>query len=143
MNLYLWEGLMKELIVNAGNLIKNRRKAKGLSTSELAHTLNISPGLLNNIENSKTDCFNLELLYSISNALDISVIDIISYDISNILNESLQINELSSSVKEQIITLIKSLTLISNNDNWNYEKTTLLFKKLNDEILFLNKISSL
>lgn len=133
---------MKELIVNAGNVIKNKRKAKGLSTLELAHTLNISPGLLNNIENSKTDCFNLELLYSISNALDIPVTDIISYDISSILSEVNSLSELSSSTQEQLIILTKSLLLISNNPNWNPSKTALLLEKLNNEIIFLNKISS-
>ncbi|MDU4892361.1 MAG: helix-turn-helix transcriptional regulator [Clostridium sp.] len=133
---------MKELIVNAGNVIKNKRKAKGLSTLELAHILNISPGLLNNIENSKTDCFNLELLYSISNALDIPVTDIISYDISSILSEVNTLSELSHSVQEQLIILIKSLLIITNNPNWSPIKMALLLEKLNDEILFLNKLYS-
>lgn len=133
---------MKELIINAGNVIKNKRKSKGLSTLELSHTLNISPGLLNNIENSKTDCFNLELLYSISNALDIPVTDIISYDISSILSEVNTLSELSASIQEQLIILTKSLLLISNNHNWSPLKTALLLEKLNDEILFLNKLYS-
>ena len=53
---------MKEVIANAGSIIRSKRKSKGLSTLELAHTLNISPGLLNNIENSKTDCFQYYLI---------------------------------------------------------------------------------
>lgn len=134
---------MKEVIANAGSIIRSKRKSKGLSTLELAHTLNISPGLLNNIENSKTDCFNLELLYSISNTLDIPVIDIISYDISSILSEINPHNELSTVIKEQLTILIKSLIHISNNKDWSPEKTALLLEKFNNEILFLNKLSSL
>lgn len=133
---------MNNLILNVGNIIKSHRKAKGLSTQDLASLLHVSAGLINNIENSKTDCFNLELLYSISNILEVPVTDIISYNIDNIFDEVSPNVEFSPSIKLQIAQLIKSLITISNNPNWNPEKLSLLIQKLNNDITFLNKISS-
>lgn len=52
---------MSKLINNAGNLIRSKRKEKGYSTQKLAKLLNVSPGLINNIENGKTDTFNKEI----------------------------------------------------------------------------------
>ena len=71
---------MNKLTINAGNLIKYKRKVKGYSTQELAKLLDVSPGLINNIENAKTDTFNLELLYKISSTLDIPITDILSFN---------------------------------------------------------------
>lgn len=134
---------MDNLIFNAGNIIKAQRKAKGFSTLELANLLHVSPGLINNIENSKTDCFNLHLLYSVSKILEIPVTDIISYNIDNILDDINPSTEISTSIKGQVVLLIKALVNISNNPNWNSEKMSLLIEKLNNDISFLNKISSL
>ncbi|HII4452642.1 helix-turn-helix domain-containing protein [Clostridium perfringens] len=52
---------MSKLINNAGNLIRSKHKEKGYSIQELAKLLNVSPGLINNIENGKTDTFNKEI----------------------------------------------------------------------------------
>ena len=53
-----------------GNLIRSKRKYCGYSTQELADKIGISAGSINNIENAKTDTFNLKLLNDLSNALD-------------------------------------------------------------------------
>ena len=45
-----------------GNLIRSKRKYCGYSTQELADKIGISAGSINNIENAKTDTFNLKLL---------------------------------------------------------------------------------
>ena len=69
---------------NLGDLIRYKRKDCGYSTQELAKLLDVSPGLINNIENAKTDTFNIDLLYKLSSILDIPITDILSYKINNI-----------------------------------------------------------
>ncbi|MDU6209453.1 MAG: helix-turn-helix transcriptional regulator [Clostridium perfringens] len=126
---------MSKLINNAGNLIRLKRKEKGYSTQELAKLLNVSPGLINNIENGKTDTFNLELLHKISDILNISSSHIISDNIKDITLENINISL-------SFIPLLKSLNLISNNPNWDSKKIQLLLNKLLDDINFYNKILS-
>ena len=126
---------MSKLINNAGNLIRSKRKEKGYSTQELAKLLNVSPGLINNIENGKTDTFNLELLHKISDILNISSSNIISDNIKDITLENINISL-------SFIPLLKSLNLISNNPNWDSKKIQLLLDKLLDDINFYNKILS-
>ena len=126
---------MSKLINNAGNLIRSKRKEKGYSTQELAKLLNVSPGLINNIENGKTDTFNLELLHKISDILNISSSHIISDNIKDITLENINISL-------SFIPLLKSLNLISNNHNWDSKKIQLLLDKLLDDINFYNKILS-
>ena len=126
---------MSKLINNAGTLIRSKRKEKGYSTQELAKLLNVSPGLINNIENGKTDTFNLELLHKISDILNISSSHIISDNIKDITLENINISL-------SFIPLLKSLNLISNNPNWDSKKIQLLLDKLLDDINFYNKILS-
>lgn len=126
---------MSKLINNAGNLIRSKRKEKGYSTQELAKLLNVSPGLINNIENGKTDTFNLELLHKISDILNISSSHIISDNIKDITLENINISL-------SFIPLLKSLNLISNNPNLDSKKIQLLLDKLLDDINFYNKILS-
>lgn len=59
-----------------GDLIKEHRKLKGLSTQEISKLLDISVGLFNNIENSRHDVFKLELLFKLANLLDIPINEI-------------------------------------------------------------------
>lgn len=134
---------MNKLVINAGNLVKFKRKSKGYSTQELAKLLDVSPGLINNIENAKTDTFNLELLYKISSTLDISVAEIISYNLDNILNSISNDTDMSSSLKLNIKPLLKTLVQLSNNENLSKEKINLLLEKIIDDINFYNKMSSL
>ncbi len=58
---------------NLGKLIKKYPNTKGYSTQLLAERLNISAGLLNNIENARNDFFNLKLLNMIINELNIPI----------------------------------------------------------------------
>jgi len=64
-----------------GEKIREYRKIKGLTTLELAEQLNISSGLLNNIENGKSDSFQLELLNKMVQVLAIPLKEVpIFYD---------------------------------------------------------------
>lgn len=134
---------MNKLVIDAGKIIKYKRKAKGYSTQELAKLLNVSPGLINNIENAKNDTFNIELLYKVSNILDIPVIDIISYNLDNIFNNTIINGNSSSSFQEQIKPLFKALTQFAINTNYNSDKLNILLEKLINEINYYNKINSL
>ncbi|MCT4621586.1 MAG: helix-turn-helix domain-containing protein [Marinisporobacter sp.] len=64
---------MNKLFKDFGKKVKKYRKAKGYSTSEIAGRLGVSVGLINNIENGKTDTFKLELLVNLSKELDIPI----------------------------------------------------------------------
>ena len=74
---------MNELLIKLGNLIRTNRKYKKYSTKELADKLQVSSGLINNIENAKTDSFNLALLNNLSTTLEIDIIDFISLNLNN------------------------------------------------------------
>ena len=134
---------MNKLAINAGNLIKYKRKVKGYSTQELAKLLDVSPGLINNIENAKTDTFNLELLYKISSTLDIPITDIISYNMDTILTSAFDNNPEMSSLKLNLEPLLKAIIQISNNKNLTSDKVDIFLDKVVDDINFYNKISSL
>ena len=134
---------MNKLTINAGNLIKYKRKVKGYSTQELAKLLDVSPGLINNIENAKTDTFNLELLYKISSTLDIPITDILSYNMDTILTSAFDNNPEMSSLKLNLEPLLKAIIQISNNKNLTSNKIDIFLDKVVDDINFYNKISSL
>lgn len=134
---------MNKLTINAGNLIKYKRKVKGYSTQELAKLLDVSPGLINNIENAKTDTFNLELLYKISSTLDIPITDILSYNMDTILTSAFDNNAEMSSLKLNLEPLLKAIIQISNNKNLTSDKVDIFLDKVVDDINFYNKISSL
>lgn len=59
-----------------GETIRKYRKLKDYSTQYLANKLNISVGLLNNIENGRTDAFQLGLLNKIIDELEIPLSEI-------------------------------------------------------------------
>jgi transcriptional regulator with XRE-family HTH domain len=54
-----------------GKLVKFYRKEKHLTTSTLAENLDVSVGLINNIENGRNDVFKLELFEKLIKELDI------------------------------------------------------------------------
>ena len=133
---------MNKLVIDAGKLIKYKRKAKGYSTQELAKLLDVSPGLINNIENAKNDTFNINLLYKISSTLDIPVTEIISYNLDTVLNSILDSSEIPSYLKLNVKPLFKALIQLSNNKNISSEKMDIILEKLIDDINFHNKMSS-
>lgn len=68
-----------------GLLVRKQRKAKSLSTQDLAKKLGVSSGLINNIENSKNDVFELELLMNLIKELNISI--------DNVFIEAIKVNK--------------------------------------------------
>jgi len=63
--------------INLGNLIKEKRLQKGLNIQQLATILNVSVGFMSNLENAKTDAFNIDLIYNLCNSLGMSPLNFI------------------------------------------------------------------
>lgn len=123
---------MDKFILDSGIIIKNARKNKGYSTQYLSKLLGISTGLINNIENGKTDVFNLHLLYSLSNILDIPITQIILYD-------SFPNNISSEAIPNDFNLILNKLIEFSSKVNWDKSKINTLCNKLIYEIDFIKK----
>lgn len=115
-----------------GNLIRSKRKYCGYSTQELADKIGISAGSINNIENAKTDTFNLKLLNDLSNALDIDLYQALS---QNTQNKNYSFNNLQSTedISNKHDELLYKLTSLINS-NTNKINIAILLDKLINEI---------
>lgn len=133
-----------------GEKVREYRKKKDLTTLELAEQLSISSGLLNNIENGKSDSFQLELLNKMVQVLDIPLREVpifydyndeltliqnddnlsIKADLNNIKNkESFQ-----SFLEEFIKMYIEFLPMVKDEEEFN--KLMISQIKLNIETCF-------
>ena len=115
-----------------GNLIRSKRKYCGYSTQELADKIGISAGSINNIENAKTDTFNLQLLNDLSNALDIDLYLALS---QNTQNKNYSFNNLNPTedISNKHDELLYKLTSLINS-NTNKINIAILLDKLINEI---------
>ena len=115
-----------------GNLIRSKRKYCGYSTQELADKIGISAGSINNIENAKTDTFNLKLLNDLSNALDIDLYLALS---QNTQNKNYSFNNLNPTedISNKHDELLYKLTSLINR-NTNKINIAILLDKLINEI---------
>lgn len=115
-----------------GNLIRSKRKYCGYSTQELADKIGISAGSINNIENAKTDTFNLKLLNDLSNALDIDLYQALS---QNTQNKNYSFNNLNPTedISNKHDELLYKLTSLINS-NTNKINIAILLDKLINEI---------
>jgi transcriptional regulator with XRE-family HTH domain len=105
--------IMNELILRIGKLVREKRLEKGYTTQELADLLGVSSGLVNNIENAKTDSFNFTLMEKLNNILGISPISILTNDsgeIEKLLHISQDIpGQLSSRINDIIKAYIDAV----------------------------------
>ena len=115
-----------------GNLIRSKRKYCGYSTQELADKIGISAGSINNIENAKTDTFNLKLLNDLSNALDIDLYLALSQNTQN-KNYSFNNPQPTEDISNKHDELIYKLTSLINS-NTNKINIAILLDKLINEI---------
>lgn len=115
-----------------GNLIRSKRKYCGYSTQELADKIGISAGSINNIENAKTDTFNLKLLNDLSNALDIDLYLALS---KNTQSKNYSFNNLNPTedISNKHDELLYKLTSLINS-NTNKINIAILLDKLINEI---------
>ena len=115
-----------------GSLIRSKRKYCGYSTQELADKIGISAGSINNIENAKTDTFNLQLLNDLSNALDIDLYLALSQNTQN-KNYSFNNPQPTEDISNKHDELIYKLTSLINS-NTNKINIAILLDKLINEI---------
>ena len=115
-----------------GNLIRSKRKYCGYSTQELADKIGISAGSINNIENAKTDTFNLKLLNDLSNALDIDLYLALSQNTQN-KNYSFNNPQPTEDISNKHDELLYKLTSLINS-NTNKINIAILLDKLINEI---------
>lgn len=115
-----------------GNLIRSKRKYCGYSTQELADKIDISAGSINNIENAKTDTFNLKLLNDLSNALDIDLYLALSQNTQN-KNYSFNNPQPTEDISNKHDELLYKLTSLINS-NTNKINIAILLDKLINEI---------
>lgn len=128
---------MKDIIIRIGKLVKEKRIEKGYSTQELAEKLEVSSGLVNNIENGKTDTFNIELMEKLSSVLDMEILPLLvnkSDDVRKMLSITKDIPEnLSGQINKVIEAYIKAAIELNFNDR----KLEALLNKLLYEIEFM------
>lgn len=100
---------MDEVYKQFGKIVRKYRKQKNYSTQKLAEILNVSTGLINNIENGKNDVFKLDLFVSLIKELEIP-----SEDLGSLFNSKLKFSFTQSNPQE-IILQIKTTSNSSQN----------------------------
>jgi transcriptional regulator with XRE-family HTH domain len=131
---------MEELVIRIGRLVKEKRIEKEYSTQELAEKLDISAGLINNIERGKTDTFNLNLMGRLCSTLGIEILSLLADktdDISRLLNISQEIPE---NLSNQINILTEEYIKAAIKLNFNDKKLETMLYKLVYEVNFLSEI---
>lgn len=123
-----------------GNLIRSKRKYCGYSTQELADKIGISAGSINNIENAKTDTFNLNLLNDLSNALDIDLYLALSQNTQN-KNYSFNNPQPTEDISNKHDELLYKLTILINS-NTNKLNIAILLDKLINEINYFYTLTN-
>ena len=127
---------MNELLIKLGNLIRTNRKYNKYSTKELADKLQVSSGLINNIENGKTDSFNLALLNNLSAILEINIIDFISLNLNN--TNSLSFN--NKDIENKYMLLASQLNNLVFSNKLDDNTTILLLDKLLIELNYFDSL---
>ncbi len=131
---------MENLIIRIGKLVREKRLGLGYTTQELADKLEVSAGLINNIENAKTDSFNLSFMGRLCSALDVPLISILASnteDISKLLNIS---NNIPEALSYQINEIIQEYIKVAIKFNFNADKLDMITDKILCELRFVNKI---
>lgn len=123
-----------------GNLIRSKRKYCGYSTQELADKIGISAGSINNIENAKTDTFNLKLLNDLSNALDTDLYLALSQNTQN-KNYSFNNPQPTEDISNKHDELLYKLTSLINS-NTNKINIAILLDKLINEINYFYTLTN-
>lgn len=107
---------MPNIYLELGKNIRKYRKKKELSTPELAKRLNISTGLVNNIENGRHDVFKLELLLNLMKELDVSLGELLQFDGIDIRSINLQ-QQLKKILSNEVSTSNAKVDYLNHNLN--------------------------
>jgi len=147
------EGICKEL----GKKIRKYRKNKGLTTSELAKRLNVSVGHISNLENGKNDIFKLELLFNLSEELDIPLNKLLNistlkvdevatnrekFEVSFIKPDVIQNKDIPI-IKKYLKILVENYLDNISNYNYHEESIATITDHLVQELSFMKKLNTL
>lgn len=124
-----------------GETIRRYRKQKGYTISGLADKLGISVGLLSNIETSKTDSFQLNLLNSIIRELDIPISELglfsNPYHIENLNITSIkEFNKIRPLLEKLTTSFITTFSALSFDES----KISLIVDMLIEELKTINQL---
>lgn len=131
---------MEELIIRIGKLVKQKRLEKGYTTQELAEKLDVSVGLVNNIENGKTDTFNIALMDKLYSTLDIELISLLANKTDDILKFLNVSHEVPKNLSKNINILIDEYLGAAIKLNFNNKKLETILNKIIYEIKFLSEV---
>jgi transcriptional regulator with XRE-family HTH domain len=118
-----------------GETIRKYRNKKGYTITQLADSLNVSTGLISNIETNKTDSFQLVLLNKIIKKLDIPICELNlftePYPVLKFLNNnSDDLNKIKANIETLINAFITVASSLSFEEDQIEELTTLLILEL-------------
>lgn len=124
-----------------GQTIRKYRHKKGYTIIQLADKLEVSIGLLSNIEKGKTDSFQLTLLNNIVNELDIPLSEL------KLFPEPYPIEELNTNlskdlnkIKPSLQTLINAFITTSSALSFNESEADLIADMLINELKSITKL---
>lgn len=134
---------MTKQMVNLAIKVKERRKTYGYTTADLAHLLDVSAGLINNIENTKNDVFKLQLLNNMINLLNIAPDEILEINKSNlnllikdsILTINLDIRNITDNNKHELISTIAPVLELYVEIAASYQGNKKILKQVNNCVL--------
>lgn len=131
---------LNELLIKLGNLIRTNRKYKKYSTKELADKLQVSSGLINNIENAKTDSFNLTLLNNLSTTLEIDIINFISLNLNNTNLSFSNFSTDNKDIEDKYIVISSQLTNLVFSNKLDDNTIILILDKLLIELNYFDSL---
>lgn len=131
---------MDDLVKKVGKLIKEKRLEKGYSTQELAEKLGVSAGLINNIENAKTDTFNISLMNGLCEILSISRLSMLVSEPSELKNILGSANDIPISLMQHINSIVDEYIKAGIKLNFNKNKLEVISKKVVSEIRFISDL---
>ena len=123
------------------NRIKELRNKKGLTVAELANIINVSPSMLSNYENNKSEPRNKEIWTRLASFFDVSVPYIRGFNANKIKLNDVQEDDLT----EKLISILKyedkTLNETIERRKKNREKMQNSFNKLS-KLLNENELDS-
>lgn len=123
------------------NRIKELRNKKGLTVAELANIINVSPSMLSNYENSKSEPRNKEIWTRLASFFDVSVPYIRGFNADKIKLNDVQEDDLTKKLISTLDYEDKTLNETIERRKKNREKMQNSFNKLS-KLLNENELDS-
>ncbi|MBE6069179.1 MAG: helix-turn-helix transcriptional regulator [Clostridium lundense] len=124
-----------------GETIRKYRKQKGYTMAQLANKLEISIGLLSNIETGKTDSLQLNLLNNLVKTLAIPPSELQLFSEPYPIKElNINIVEDYNKIKPSLEALLNAFISVSSALSFDEYKTSLVANMLVEELNNINKL---